>query len=100
MSYVVDAVYNRENEEKIVELVRGSDILYCEAAYLDKDRDIASERFHLTARQTGELAHKARAKELVVFHFSPRYTDNPDELYEEAMQTFRGEGCEPGITLP
>ena len=100
LSYVVDAVYNRENEEKIVELVRGSDILYCEAAYLDKDRDIASERFHLTARQAGELAHKAGAKELVVFHFSPRYTDNPDELYEEAMQTFRGEGCEPGITLP
>lgn len=100
VSYVVDAVYNRENNEKIVELVKGSDILYCEAAYLDKDRDIASERFHLTARQAGELAHKAGAKELVVFHFSPRYTDTPDELYEEAMQAFRGEGCEPGITLP
>lgn len=90
LSYIVDAVCNMENEKKIVELVRGSDILYCEAAYLDKDRDIASERFHLTARQAGGLAQKAGVKELVIFHFSPRYMDNPDELYKEAMEAFRG----------
>ncbi len=90
VSYVVDAVYNSENEEKIVELVRGSDIMYCEAAYLDADKGIASERFHLTARQAGELAHKAGVTELVIFHFSPRYRDTPDELYREAMEAFRG----------
>src|SRR3989304_685978 len=90
LSYIVDAVYNRENEEKIVELSRDSDILYCEAAYLEKDINIASERFHLTARQAGDMAQKAGAKELVIFHFSPRYKDNPDELYNEAMQSFRG----------
>jgi len=100
VSYVVDAVYNRENEEKIAGLVRGSDIMYCEAAYLDTDKGIASERFHLTARQAGELAHKAGVKELVIFHFSPRYRDSPDELYREAMLALRGEGYEPGLTLP
>ncbi len=98
VSYVVDAVYNRENEKKIIELAMGSDILYCEAAYPDKDRDIASERFHLTARQAGELAHKTGAKELVIFHFSPRYRDNPDELYKEAMQAFQGHSHEPWLT--
>lgn len=91
VSYVVDAVYNRENEEKIIGLASDSDILYCEAAYLDKDRDLASERFHLTARQAGRLARKAMAKELVVFHFSPRYIDNPHELHGEAMQAFRAQ---------
>ncbi|MCC7201705.1 MAG: ribonuclease Z [Nitrospirae bacterium] len=91
LSYVVDAVYNRENEEKIIELVRGSDILYCEAAYLDADMDIASERFHLTARQTGELARKAGVKEIEIFHFSPRYQDNPADLHKEAMLAFHGE---------
>ncbi|HZX49345.1 MAG TPA: ribonuclease Z, partial [Nitrospirota bacterium] len=90
LSYIVDAVYNRDNEEKIVELARDSDIMYCEAAFLDKDREVASERFHLTARQAGDLAQKAGVKELVIFHFSPRYRDNPDELYKEAMQAFRG----------
>ncbi len=91
ISYIVDAIYNRENEGKIIELTRGSDIMYCEAAYPEEDRTIAAERFHLTATQAGELARKAGAKELVVFHFSPRYRDNPDDLYNEAMQVFRGE---------
>ncbi len=90
ISYVVDAIYNRENEEKIIELARGSDIIYCEAAYPEADRAIAAERFHLTATQAGEMARKAGAKELVIFHFSPRYRDNPDELYKEAMEAFRG----------
>ncbi len=90
LSYIVDAVYNSDNEEKIVELSRDSDIMYCEAAFLDKDMEAASERFHLTARQAGALARKAGVKELVVFHFSPRYTDEPDELYKEAQQAFRG----------
>ncbi len=88
ISYIVDAVYNADNEEKIVGLAKDSDIMYCEAAYLDKDRDIASERYHLTARQAGELARKAGAKELVILHFSPRYKDDPDALYKEAMEAF------------
>lgn len=96
LSYVVDAVYSSENEEKIVRLVSDSDILYCEAAYLDKDADIALERFHLTARQAGVLAQKANAKELVIFHYSPRYRDNPDELYKEAMQAFGDTSHEAG----
>ncbi|MCC6543943.1 MAG: ribonuclease Z [Nitrospirae bacterium] len=90
LSYIVDAVYNSENEEKIISLSRDSDIMYCEAAFLDKDSGIASERFHLTAKQAGQLAQKACVKELVIFHFSPRYRDNPDEIYKEAMQAFRG----------
>lgn len=91
ISYIVDAVYHQENEEKIVSLTRDSDILYCEAAYLDQDKDIALERGHLTARQAGELARKAGAKELTILHFSPRYKDNPQALYQEAQQAFRRE---------
>lgn len=90
ISYIVDSVYSKENEEKIVWLAKDSDIIYCEAAYLDRDRDIASERFHLTARQAGGLARKAGAKDLVILHFSPRYKDEPPSLYKEAMDAFRG----------
>ena len=89
LSYIVDAVYNRDNEEKIISLAEGSDIMYCEAAYLDKDMAMAAGRFHLTARQAGELARKTDAKNLVIFHFSPRYKDDPDALYNEAMHAFR-----------
>ncbi|MFO0767879.1 MAG: hypothetical protein U0231_14070 [Nitrospiraceae bacterium] len=63
-----------ENEARIVELARDSDIFYCEAPYLDSDADKARERYHLTAKQAGTMARKAGARELIVFHFSPRYT--------------------------
>ena len=35
ISYVVDARYDEENEAKIVALVQGSDLFYCESPYLD-----------------------------------------------------------------
>src|SRR5574338_804883 len=53
LAYVVDARYDEENEEKIIELVRGADHFYCESPYLDRDADKAGERYHLTAKQAG-----------------------------------------------
>ncbi len=85
IAYVVDARYDEENEAKIVELARGADIFYCEAPYLDQDADKAWERYHLTARQAGLMAKKAGVRELVVFHFSPRYTGMGDTIVREAM---------------
>ena len=90
LAYVVDARYDGENEAKIVELARGADIFYCESPYLDQDTDKARERYHLTARQAGLMAKKADARELVVFHFSPRYTGMGNEIVNEAMTAFRG----------
>lgn len=88
IAYVVDARYDEENEAKIVELVRGADVFYCEAPYLDQDADKARDRYHLTARQAGLLARKAGVRELVVFHFSPRYKGQGDLLYQEAQEEF------------
>jgi len=70
ISYVVDAIYSEENASKIVNLIEGSDIVYCEAAFLEKDGDRAKERYHLTAKQAGLLAKKAGVKKLIIFHFS------------------------------
>ncbi|MBI5192486.1 MAG: ribonuclease Z [Nitrospirae bacterium] len=86
ISYIVDSKYTAENVDKIVRLAEGSDVMYCESAYLHEDVDLASERFHLTAKQTGSLARAAKAKRLVILHFSPRYKDNPSLLYKEAME--------------
>jgi ribonuclease Z len=91
IAYVVDARYDEENEAKIVALAQGADLLYCEAPYLDADAAKARDRFHLTARQAGLMAHKARVRELVVFHFSPRYTGHGESLEREAMEAFQGE---------
>jgi ribonuclease Z len=90
LAYVVDVRYDEENEAKIVELVRGADVFYCEAPYLECDADKARERYHLTARQAGLLARKADVRHLVVFHFSPRYTGLGNEIEQEAMEAFAG----------
>jgi ribonuclease Z len=89
LAYVVDARYDEENEAKIVELARGADLFYCEAPYLHRDADKARERYHLTARQAGTMAAKAGVRQLVVFHFSPRYTGRGETLVREAMDAFR-----------
>lgn len=89
IAYVVDARYDEENEAKIVGLARDTDVLYCEAPYLHRDADKARERYHLTARQAGMLGRHAGARNLVVFHFSPRYTGQGAALVEEAQQAFR-----------
>ncbi len=90
LAYVTDTLYSPENRRKIVTLAQDADILFCEAAYLERDRDRATERHHLTARQAGLLAREANAEELVLFHFSPRYQGCQDALYREASEAFGG----------
>jgi ribonuclease Z len=96
IAYVVDARFDEENTAKITHLARGADIFYCEAPYLDRDADKARERYHLTARQAGLLAGQAGVRELIVFHFSPRYTGQEDLLYREAKECFTGARYLPG----
>lgn len=90
IAYVVDCRYDAENEEKVIQLAQGADVFYCEAPYLDRDADKAGDRYHLTARQAGILARKAGVRELVVFHFSPRYTGLGEVIRQEAREAFTG----------
>ena len=94
--YVVDTLFSEENQARIVALARGADSFFCEAPFLDEDRDQAALRFHLTARQAGHLARAAGARRLFVFHFSPRYSGMADRLYHEAATAFGGgDACAP-----
>jgi ribonuclease Z len=89
ISYVTDVSITDENIRRVIEFVRDSDTLYCEAYFLDKDIDMARKRFHLTAKMTGSIARRAGVKHLVVMHFSPRYRNLPESLEDEAMGEFR-----------
>ena len=91
VSYVTDASLSDENIKKIIDLVRESDTLYCEAYFLEKDRDRALERSHLTAKTAGRIAKKAKVKNLVVMHFSPKYRKQIETPEDEAMREFRGQ---------
>ena len=90
IAYVADCRFSEDNARKIIELAQGADLFFCEAAFLERDRERAEERFHLTARQAGELARKAKVKKLQIFHFSPKYEKEADLLYREAEEAFRG----------
>ncbi len=90
IAYVADCRYTKENAAKIIGLARGADHFFCEAAFLDEERERAQERAHLTAREAGELAREAGAQKLHIFHFSPKYEKQTDLLYREAEKAFRG----------
>jgi len=89
LAYVVDARYDDENEAKIIALAKGADLFYCESPYLDVDAEKARDRYHLTARQAGIMARKAEVRDLVVFHFSPRYTGQGEAIEREALEAFQ-----------
>ena len=88
ISYIADVGYNKSNIQKIVELVKDSDHLFIEASFLEKDKDVAEIKCHLTARQAGFIAGKAKVKQLTPFHFSPRYQRQGHLLEQEAMEAY------------
>jgi ribonuclease Z len=91
ISYVVDTVYNEANKTRIVDLVRESDIFFCESPFLAEEEARGLERHHLTSRQAGVIAREAEVKKLNVFHFSGRHTFRTEQIIQEAEEAFRGE---------
>jgi len=90
IAYLTDISPTEENIEKAITFVKGADMLFCEAYFLDRDRERAIERHHLTAAVSGEIAREAGVGNLTLMHFSPKYRDCADEIYQEAMREFRG----------
>ena len=88
ITYITDIIGSPENFEKILDLARKADILFIEAAFLDCDKAVARRKYHLTAREAGELAKRAEVKQLTLFHFSPRYSHRAEEIKKEAMEAF------------
>lgn len=83
ISYITDVLGSKENIEKIIKLVKNSDYLYCESVFLEKDIEQASKVYHLTTKQTAEIAKLANVRNLVPFHFSRRYGKNTKLIFNE-----------------
>lgn len=83
--YATDLADTPDNRKKLVALARNAHTLFCEATFSEADAEHAAKNGHLTTRAAGEIATQARVSRLVPFHFSRRYQDNPQQLYDELM---------------
>ena len=81
--YATDLADTKSNREQLIKLARHAHTFFCEATFSEADVDHATSNGHLTTRACGEIATKAGVSRLVPFHFSRRYTDNPQQLYDE-----------------
>ena len=73
--------------EKIIEQIRGVDVLYHEATFAKDKEALAKKTYHSTAEQAAKIALKAEVGKLLIGHFSSRYRDL-NVLLEEARSVF------------
>lgn len=70
--------------DSTVGFVKGVDLLYHESTFLDDHEERAKKTWHSTARQAASIARKAEVKQLLLGHFSARYTQHEAFLAEAA----------------
>ncbi len=73
--------------EPIIPIIKGVDLLYHEATFMQEKAEAAAEKFHSTAEEAATIAKKAGVKKLLIGHYSTRY-DNLNDILEEATAVF------------
>ena len=85
----ISIVMDTRMNNRIVPFVKNSDLLICESSFGEDMKEFAKERFHLTAKQVGEIAKKSKSKKLILVHISQRYEKNLSELLEDVKKNFK-----------
>lgn len=70
-----------------MEAIREVDLLYHEATFTEEHHKRAGDTYHSTAKQAAEVALSCNVKELIIGHFSSRYTEL-EPLLLEAREVF------------
>lgn len=97
LMYVTDMSFSSNNLAKLKVLSSGGvDLLICESNFLQRDRDKAQKKSHLTSYQAALIATVLNAKILQVFHVSNIYAENLGAAEEEASQSLASlKLCDP-----
>lgn len=82
-AYCTDTVF----DPSIADIVRGVDLLYHEATFASRDRELAKKTLHSTSDEAAKIARDAGVGKLIIGHFSSRYKDL-NTLLSEAMEIF------------
>lgn len=73
--------------EEMISFAEDSTLLIHESTYVSEDADKAEENFHSTSADAAKIAKLSNTKQLVLTHFSTRYTTT-DTLIKEAKEIF------------
>ena len=74
--------------QSVIDAARGADILVHEATFADEEADRAVETGHSTAREAAVVAARAGVRQLILTHFSARYSRDASQLLKEAREEF------------
>ena len=75
-----------------IKMAKDADLVICESTYSHELENKAKEYKHLTSKQAALIAKKAKAKRLILTHFSQRYK-YIEELKKEAKSIFSNVEC-------
>jgi ribonuclease Z len=73
--------------EAVVKLAKGCDVMIHDATFDSELEEKANNYGHSSTRQAAEIARKAEAEHLYLFHISPRYEDS-EKLEKQAREIF------------
>ncbi len=82
-AFCSDTAFNPE----IIPIIDQVDLLYHEATFLEDRKDLAKKTGHATALEAAEIAKEAKVKQLVLGHYSNRYS-TVEDFKKEAQQNF------------
>ena len=68
-AFCSDTVYN----ESIIPIIKGVDVLYHEATFLESEAHYTQKTKHSTAKEAAKIALLAEVKNLILGHYSTRY---------------------------
>jgi len=83
-AFISDTLFDR----KVIEQIKGCDLLYHESTFLNVHKKFAKKTFHSTAKQAAIIASESNVKKLILGHFSSRYKDL-NLFLEEANTKFK-----------
>jgi ribonuclease Z len=94
-AYCSDTAYT----ESVLPFISECDLLYCETTFMQNMTVNAHEKLHCTTIEAATLAKLAKARKLLIGHFSARYED-VQPLLDEARSVFPGTiSAEDGLTI-
>ena len=81
--YATDLADTPDNRQRLQSFAQYAHTFFCEARFIEADAKQAARTGHLTTRACGEIATAAEVARLVPFHFSQRYADRLQQIYDE-----------------